>query len=218
MKMNLPNKLTIFRIILVVILVIVSLINIPGEVGSMDTQSFIMLLIFIIASITDKLDGDLARKNNQITDFGKFLDPIADKILVISTLIIFVEQGKLPAWVPIIIVFREFLVSGYRLVAATKNGKVIPANMWGKVKTVSQMVSIILLFIDKYGFGICFYKIMPNLKNSCVGMICEMTNGELAFNIVTTISVVFCVIATIVSGCIYFKGAKELFTEEKIEK
>ena len=92
---------------------------------------FLMDIVFVIASITDKLDGYLARKNNQVTDFGKFLDPIADKILVIAAMVILVGMQRLPAWIPIIVIFREFLVSGYRMMAAGKKGKVVAANKWG---------------------------------------------------------------------------------------
>ena len=134
-KMNLPNKLTLFRIILVPIMVIVSFFDIPGSFLGISTTMWIMELIFIIASITDKLDGYLARKNNQVTNFGKFLDPIADKILVVAAMILFVEMGRLPAWIPIIVIFREFAVSGYRLIAVQNSGKVIAANVWGKLKT-----------------------------------------------------------------------------------
>ena len=118
--MNLANKLTIFRIILVPIMIIVTFFNIPGEFLGTPTISWILNLIFIIASITDKLDGYIARSRNQVTTFGKFLDPIADKILVITAMIILVEMGKLPAWIPTIVVFREFIVSGYRLIAVEK--------------------------------------------------------------------------------------------------
>ena len=127
--MNLPNKLTLFRIILVPIMVIISFFDIPGNIFGIPTTMLILCAIFILASITDKLDGYLARKNNQITTFGKFLDPIADKILVITAMIMFVEIGKLPAWIPIIVIFREFLVSGYRLIAVQNSGKVIAANI-----------------------------------------------------------------------------------------
>ena len=130
--MNLPNKLTLFRIILVPIMVIVSFFDIPGSFLGISTTMWIMELIFIIASITDKLDGYLARKNNQVTNFGKFLDPIADKILVVAAMILFVEMGRLPAWIPIIVIFREFAVSGYRLIAVQNSGKVIAAKVWGK--------------------------------------------------------------------------------------
>ena len=105
-------------------MVIVSFFDIPGSFLGISTTMWIMELIFIIASITDKLDGYLARKNNQVTNFGKFLDPIADKILVVAAMILFVGMGRLPAWIPIIVIFREFAVSGYRLIAVQNNGKI----------------------------------------------------------------------------------------------
>ena len=135
--MNLPNKLTIFRIILVIIMIILTLFDIQGEVFGIPIVAIVLDAIFIIASITDKLDGYLARSRNEITTFGKFLDPIADKILVITAMIILVEMGRLPAWIPIIVIFREFAVSGYRLIAVQNSGKVIAANIWGKLKTVT---------------------------------------------------------------------------------
>ena len=141
--MNLANKLTIFRIILVPIMVIIPLLNIQGELLGIPLSFIIMDIIFIIASITDKLDGYIARSRNQVTTFGKFLDPLADKILVLAAMLMLVEGGKLPAWIPIVVLFREFVVSGYRLIAVEKGGKVIAANIWGKVKTVSQMIAII---------------------------------------------------------------------------
>ena len=138
--MNLPNKLTIFRIILVPIMVIVFYLNINTDFLEIPITFLIIDLLFIIASITDKLDGYLARSRNQVTNFGKFLDPIADKILVLAALILLVEANKIPAWIPIIIIFREFVVSGYRLIASTANGQVIAASNWGKIKTVTQMM------------------------------------------------------------------------------
>ena len=123
--MNLPNKLTVMRILLVFVILIISFLNITGEVLGISIKFLIITIIFIIASITDQLDGHLARKNNQITTFGKFLDPIADKILVVTTMLLLVEKGTLPAWIPIITIFREFLVSGYRLVEA-KGAPIIP--------------------------------------------------------------------------------------------
>ena len=116
--MNLPNKLTIFRIILVPIMVIIPFFNMQGEFLGIPITYLIIDLIFIIASITDKLDGTIARSRNLVTTFGKFLDPIADKILVLAALIMLVDFGKIPAWIPIIILFREFVVSGYRLIAS----------------------------------------------------------------------------------------------------
>ncbi len=199
--MNLANKLTIFRIILVPVMIIVIFFNIPGEFLGIPTTAWILNIIFIIASITDKLDGYIARSRNQITTFGKFLDPIADKILVITAMIILVEMGKVPAWIPTIIVFREFIVSGYRLVAVEKGGKVIAASIWGKLKTVTQMIAIILAFIDNNSFGTIFTG--------------TLTNGyEITINILTTLMMIICVIATIFSGIDYLKGGKELLKDK----
>ncbi len=199
--MNLANKLTIFRIVLVPVMIIVTFFNIPGEFLGIPTTAWILNIIFIIASITDKLDGHIARSRNQITTFGKFLDPIADKILVLTAMIILVEMGKVPAWIPTIIVFREFIVSGYRLVAVEKGGNVIAASIWGKLKTVTQMIAIILAFIDNNSFGTVFTG--------------TLTNGyEITINILTTLMMVICVIATIFSGMDYLKGGKELLKDK----
>lgn len=108
---------------------------------------YIALVIFIIASLTDMLDGYLARKNHQVTNFGKFMDPLADKLLVCSALICFVDQNRLESWIVILIIAREFIISGFRLVASD-NGIVIAASYWGKAKTISQMIMIILLILD----------------------------------------------------------------------
>ena len=150
--MNLPNKLTLFRIILVPIMVIIPFLGIEKDILGIPLTYLIIDIIFIIASVTDKLDGYLARKNNQVTTFGKFLDPLADKILVLAAMIMLVEMEKLPAWIPIIVLAREFVVSGYRLVAVEKGGKVIAASKWGKLKTVTQMFAIILALIDVHAF------------------------------------------------------------------
>ena len=115
-----------------------------------DANRYISLAIFVVASVTDWLDGKLARKYNLVTNFGKFMDPLADKLLVCSAMICFIELDKLPAWIVIIIIGREFIISGFRLIAA-ENGIVIAANYWGKFKTVSQMIMIILLLIDLGG-------------------------------------------------------------------
>lgn len=189
--MNLPNKLTIFRIILVPIMVIIPFLGIDGELLNIPIEYWIIDLIFIIASITDKLDGYLARKNNQITTFGKFLDPLADKILVLAAMCMLVEMGKLPAWIPIIVLSREFIVSGYRLIAVEKGGKVVAASNWGKLKTVTQMIAIILAFVDLHGFGKCF-----------VG---SLTGGELVLNTIVTIMMLIQTVATIFSGIDYLK-------------
>ena len=116
-----------------------------------DANRWICLAIFVAASVTDWFDGHLARKYNLITNFGKFMDPLADKLLVCSAMICMIELDRLPAWVVIIIIGREFIISGFRLIAA-ENGVVIAANYWGKFKTVSQMIMIILLIVDFGGF------------------------------------------------------------------
>ncbi len=211
--MNTPNKLTIMRILLVPLMVIVYLVNIQGEILGIPITSLIINLIFIIGSITDKLDGYLARKNNQVTTFGKFLDPIADKILVISAMLILVEMGNLPAWIPIIIITREFAVSGYRLIAVEKKGNVIAANKWGKIKTVTQMIAVILAFLDKFGFGKFIFRV-----NSVVAMMensagIYMTIPQFIINIFMTVFMVICVIATIFSGYEYLKGGKDLLKD-----
>lgn len=118
--MNLANKLTIFRIILVPVMLLVAIIMPEMSLSNPEITFWVMGVIFIIASITDKLDGYIARSRNQITTFGKFLDPIADKILVLTAMMIFVSYDRMPVWIPVIVMFREFLVSGFRLVAAGK--------------------------------------------------------------------------------------------------
>ena len=148
--MNLPNKLTVFRIILVVIMLVVSYIPMNCSIFNINLNMWILNIIFIVASITDSLDGKIARKKNLVTDFGKFLDPIADKILVLTAMLILVERVMLPAWIPIIVIIREFTVSGYRLIAVQKESKVIAASLYGKVKTVFQMIAIILDLVISY--------------------------------------------------------------------
>ena len=140
--MNTPNKLTVARMILVPFLVVFLLTGWGGE-----ANRWICLAIFVAASVTDWFDGHLARKYNLINNFVKFMDPLADKRLVCSAMICMIEVDKLPAWVVIIIIGREFIISGFRLIAA-ENGIVIAANYWGKFKTVSQMIMIILLMLD----------------------------------------------------------------------
>ena len=156
MKLNLANKLTVFRIILVPIMAIIPYLNLQGDFYGLPYTYFWMELIFIVASITDKLDGYIARSRNQVTTFGKFLDPLADKILVLTAMVLLIELGKIPAWIPIIVLAREFLVSGYRLIAVEKGGKVIAASIWGKLKTVTQMIAIILVMFDSNPFAECF--------------------------------------------------------------
>lgn len=143
--MNLPNKLTVLRVCMVPIFVVFMLWD-----GLGDASKYAATVIFILASMTDWLDGYLARRDNLVTDFGKFMDPIADKLLVCSALICLVEKGALAAWIVIIIIGREFIISGFRLVASDK-GVVIAASYWGKFKTVSQMLMVILLILDLGG-------------------------------------------------------------------
>lgn len=217
MKMNLANKLTIFRIILVPILMLIPIIDnlwgIPGEFLGISTAFWIMNVIFIIASITDKLDGYIARSRNQVTTFGKFLDPLADKILVISALVILVEYTKIPSWIPIIVLAREFIVSGYRLIAVEKGGKVIAASIWGKLKTVTQMIAIITCFLDKFDFGQFIFRVSNQVDAITGSASVYMTTGQFLINILSTVMLVVSVIATIFSGVDYLKGGKELLKD-----
>ncbi len=140
--MNLPNKLTVMRVILIPFFVFFLLVD-PSNM----TFKWISLAIFIVASLTDMLDGKIARKYNLITDFGKFMDPLADKLLVCSAMIGLIELGRIPSWIVIIIIAREFVISGFRLIAAD-NGRVIAASYWGKFKTTFQMIMVILMIAD----------------------------------------------------------------------
>ncbi len=139
--MNLPNKLTLLRVCLIPFFVVFML----ADIGAW--QKWVALAIFVVASLTDALDGHIARSRNLITNFGKFMDPVADKLLVCSALICFVKMDYIPAWIVIIIVAREFIVSGFRLVASDQ-GIVLAAGIWGKLKTVCQMVMTIVLIMN----------------------------------------------------------------------
>lgn len=139
--MNLPNKLTLFRVILIPFFLFFVLTDIVGP-----ASDFIALGIFAIASLTDALDGKIARKYNLVTNFGKFMDPIADKLLVSSALIAFVQTEMIPAWAVIILIAREFVISGFRLVAAD-TGIVLAASFWGKAKTAVQMVMCVIFLL-----------------------------------------------------------------------
>ena len=146
MQMNLPNKLTILRVLMIPFFVLFMLWDITGA-----ADKWIAAVIFIVASLTDMLDGKIARKYNLVTNFGKFMDPLADKLLVSAAMICLVEMGRIPAWVVIIIMSREFIISGFRLIASDNN-VVIAASYWGKFKTVFQMAMIIVLIFDFGGF------------------------------------------------------------------
>ena len=141
--MNLPNKLTILRVIMIPFFVAALLY----DGGANQNMRYVAAALFIIASLTDMLDGKIARKYNLVTNFGKFMDPLADKLLVCSALICLIELGQLPSWMVIIIVSREFIISGFRLIAA-EQGIVIAATYWGKFKTTFQMIAVILMIVD----------------------------------------------------------------------
>ena len=141
--MNLPNKLTILRVIMIPFFVAALLY----DGGANQNMRYVAAALFIIASLTDMLDGKIARKYNLVTNFGKFMDPLADKLLVCSALICMIELRELPAWMVIIIISREFIISGFRLVASD-NGVVIAASYWGKFKTTFQMIGVVLLIFN----------------------------------------------------------------------
>ena len=157
MTMNLPNKLTIFRVIMIPFFVYFMLAPIYYPTASfmylilppalVAYANYISAVIFIVASFTDFLDGYLARRDGLVTNFGKFMDPLADKLLVCSALICLIQSGQLPAWVVVVIISREFIISGFRLIASD-NGVVIAASYWGKFKTVTQMVMVVVLILN----------------------------------------------------------------------
>lgn len=144
--MNLANKITIFRVFLVPIFMIVLYSNIPNN-------TYIAAGVFILASLTDTLDGYIARSRNMITNFGKFIDPLADKVLVSAALISLVELGSIPGWVVVVIIAREFTITGFRVIAAS-DGVTIAASPLGKIKTITQLIAIILLLLNNYPFSI----------------------------------------------------------------
>lgn len=155
--MNLPNKLTVFRILMIPVFMVLALVpfdlgSIQGFGSQVDNRMFLAMLVFAVASLTDYLDGYLARKNNLTTNFGKFADPLADKMLVMTAFIILVELGMAPAWVVAIIVCRELAVTGLRLILVEQGGTVLAAALPGKIKTVTQMFAIIFLLIDNFPF------------------------------------------------------------------
>ena len=139
--MNLPNRISMLRILMVPVFVVLALMEAPGA-------QIAALAVFCLASLTDAIDGHIARSRGLITDFGKFIDPIADKLLVMSALVVLVSQGRMPAWCCIVMLAREFAISGFRLVAAG-SGRVIAAGWLGKIKTVTQMIAVILLLLLK---------------------------------------------------------------------
>lgn len=196
MKLNTPNKLTIARMIITPIYLAIILME------SLPHRFIIAALVFSVAAITDAIDGKLARKNNQITNFGKLLDPIADKILTTSALLAFMVMGLCNVWIVMIVLTREFAISSIRMIAAA-NGVVIPANMWGKVKTTCQMTFTILImllgevyqYVEIYpGINIPYWLTLANISNCLLW-----------------ITAVF----TVVSGVIYIKDSKNVIDYSK---
>lgn len=143
--MNLANKITLFRVLMVPVFVLVFYLESPGP-------TYFSAVIFIVASLTDTLDGYIARSRNLVTNFGKFVDPLADKVLTSAALILLVGSGKIPSWIVILIITREFAISGFRIIAASE-GVTIAASPWGKMKTITQLIAIILLLLDNYPFN-----------------------------------------------------------------
>lgn len=187
--MNLPNKLTIGRILLVPIFVASLLINFP-------MHNAVALILFVIASLTDMFDGKIARKNNLVTDFGKFADPLADKILVLAAFLCFVQNGLCDCIAVIIVLFREFSVTSIRLIAASK-GKVVAANMWGKVKTVTQMIAIITILVMQTFLDVnAIFGLLSADVTMLLSKVFILIGGALIW-----ISTIF----TIISGVIYIK-------------
>ena len=195
-KMNLPNKLTLLRIILVPAVIAAILIDFPFHF-------LVAGILFGVAAITDALDGKIARRDNLITDFGKFADPLADKILVISVMVCFVKLNLCGAIPLIIIIFREFAVTSIRLVAAAK-GKVIAANMWGKVKTVTQIIAIVSVFLMQF---IC--EILERTMTDPVALI----NIYDVFNIIGQVMFWIVAVITVISGVIYLKDNKDVISD-----
>lgn len=191
MKLNVPNLLTIARIIITPIFLAVILMD------TLPHRFLIACIVFSIASITDAIDGHLARKNNQITNFGKFLDPIADKILTTSALLAFMSVGLCNIWIVMLILTREFAIASVRMIAAT-NGVVIPANIWGKIKTVSQMVFTILIMLLGETWEI--------LSNTNKILFEKLPDLSLISNGLLWITAIL----TVISGVIYLNDSKKI--------
>ncbi len=195
--MNLPNKLTVLRIILVPVLLVLIY-----NMGTSFAMSLISVLVFLLISLTDMLDGHIARSRNLVTDFGKFLDPIADKMLTTAALLGFIAKGvgEGITWIVFIVLFREFLIASLRLVAASSNvKKVVAANIWGKLKTVSQMVAIIV------ALAVCQYKVLCPVSSVLNDVL------DIIVNVLLWASAVLCVI----SGIIYLYDNKDFVDPSK---
>ena len=196
--MNLANKLTMVRIFLVpVFLIFIAVQDIPYG-------TFIATFIFIIASITDQLDGYIARSRNQITNFGKFMDPLADKLLVTAALISLVELQVIPAWAAFIIIAREFAVSGIRTIAASE-GKVIAASVWGKIKTITQISAIIALLLQ----------VNINSSNYLMNIFKNNNYLNMCMRYLPVLLLLLAVIMTLISGYDYFKKNINIINSNK---
>lgn len=191
MKLNTPNLLTIARIFITPIFLAVILMD------TLSHKFLIACIIFSIASITDAVDGHLARKNNQITNFGKFLDPIADKVLTTSALLAFMSMGLCNIWIVMLVLVREFAIASVRMIAAT-NGVVIPANIWGKIKTVSQMVFTILIML--------LGEVWEIISKINVSIFDKLPDLSLISNGLLWITAIL----TIISGIIYLNDSKKI--------
>lgn len=196
MKLNTPNKLTIARMVITPLFLAVILLE------SLPHRFLWALVIFSIASITDALDGRLARKNNEITNFGKLLDPIADKVLTTSALLAFMKFGLCNIWIVMIVLTREFAIASIRMIAAS-NGTVIPANIWGKIKTVSQMTFTILIML------LC--EVYYILEKSYMNFFSKMPSLSVISNSLLWITAIL----TIISGVIYIKDSKNAIDYSK---
>ena len=191
MRLNLPNILTILRVAITPFFLVTILME------TLPHRFLIACIIFSIASITDAIDGHLARKNNQITNFGKFLDPIADKILTTAALLAFMSMGLCNIWIVMLVLTREFAISSVRMIAAT-NGVVIPANVWGKIKTVSQMVFTILIML----LGEVYFVV----ESSNVALFAKLPDLSLISNGLLWITAIL----TVVSGGIYLYDSRKI--------
>ena len=192
--MNLANKLTLLRIFLVPVFFFFFLVE------GIDYGTIVATIVFIVASITDQLDGHIARSRNQITTFGKFMDPLADKLLVTAVFVCLVQIGMIPAWAVIIILSREFAVSGLRSIAAS-NGLVIAASWWGKIKTVTQMLAILLFLLT--------------VNIMTIGNTNLLVNFFPGFLVASNIVFYICVVITIISGIDYFIKNRKVITFDK---
>lgn len=204
--MNLPNKITVLRILLVPVFMIVFYLP-------FNNMNLVACLIFIIAAITDSLDGHIARSRNLVTNFGKFLDPLADKLLVAAALIALVGKDMIPSWFVTVVIAREFMVTGIRLLA-NGEGRVIAASIWGKIKTVTQVIAISLLLIDTYKLpaGDADIFMINKLQNLV------MTFGDSPITnligILSTVMIIISVIITILSGVDYLVKNKDVLKLE----